>query len=84
MRACAVREWRWLAPTVLASRVSLQANNVLLTLRLVLTFEQVEDTLTFEQANPNPNPNPNHNPNPNPNPDPKPNPNSHRRRGTRP
>ena len=40
MRACAVREWRWLAPTVLASRVSLQANNVLLTLRLVLTFEQ--------------------------------------------
>lgn len=40
VRACAVREWRWLAPTVLASRVSLQANNVLLTLRLVLTFEQ--------------------------------------------
>ena len=40
VRACAVREWRWLAPTVLASRMSLQANNVLLTLRLVLTFEQ--------------------------------------------
>ena len=39
-RACAVREMRWAVPFVMAARMSLQAITVLLTLRLVLTFEQ--------------------------------------------